>query len=369
MFDTIAQSCEDATQQEMFARVPIKWQVMCSGRKRIDGEHDWYVPENETTASDTRCPYCVRYSISGFTTRNTTHYPYPERPLRSVNCDSAYNPSLFYVMQDGASFCVMDTTRDAPAYIYTDGTQSAGVRQFRVPPLMHYRLKIKCRPRNSLCTDFRVESLFIGNKEVTVVKGVYISVGLTVPLNGFTAGSTQSFKFVADTRKGRSERPALVDRTNVIRMKIQFYHRTEYRPEPTYRLATRGGGHAPTGASVSRSASACVGGRTMSGGQNVKALDTSQTQDTFSAVGEPIALTGQLVCFEPDPVIEAELEREQHLRDLDAEREATLRAHEAVVRAHEATLADIATRRDRVERGEPEYPLTLDDQEKELMDV
>ena len=121
MFDTIAQSCEDATQQAMFSRVPIKWQVMCSGRKRIDGEHDWYVPENETTASDTRCPYCVRYGISGFTTRNTTHYPYPERPLRSVNCDSAYNPSLFYVMQDGASFCVMDTTRDAPACIYTEG--------------------------------------------------------------------------------------------------------------------------------------------------------------------------------------------------------------------------------------------------------
>ena len=189
-------------------------------------------------------------------------------------------------------------------------------------------------------------------------------------MNGFTAGGTESFKFVADTRKGRSEQPALVDRTNVIRMKIQFYHRTKYQPEPTYRLATRGGGDlAPKGAAVSRSASACVGGRTVSGGQNVDALDTSQTQDTFSAVGGPIALTGQLVCFEPDSVIEAEIEREQHLRDLDAEREATLRAHEAVVRVHEATLADIATRRERVDRGEPEHPLTLDDQEKELMDV
>ena len=107
----------------------------------------------------------------------------------------------------------------------------------------------------------------------------------------------------------------------------------------------------------------------MSGEQNVTALDTSQTQDTFDAVGGEIALTGQLVCFEPDWVIKAELEREQHLKDLDAEREATLRAHEAVVRAHEAKLADIATRRERVDRGEPEHPLTLDDQEKELMDV
>ena len=289
--------------------VPLKWLVMCHGRKRIDGEHDWYLPENETTASDTRCPYCVRCGISGFTTRNTTHYPNPKRPLR---CSSAYDPSLFYVMQDGAAFCVMDTTRDAPAYIYTGGTQAAGVRQLLVPAVIHYRLKIKCRPRNSLCTDFRVVSLFIGNKEVTVLKGVFIPVGQAVSVNGFAAGGTHSFKFVADTRKGRSEQPALVDRTNVIRMKIQFYHRTEYQPEPTYRSAMRGGGAVPKGAAVSRSASTCVGGRTVSGEQNVKALDTKKTRDTFDAVGGEIGLMGQLVCFETDAVIEAELEREQH---------------------------------------------------------
>lgn len=236
---------------------------------------------------------------------------------------------------------------------------------------------------------WRILSMRVGRRPVNPFdtrEPVYTTSSATVTIRGYSAGGTESFRFVASTPEEHAAAgapPSGHNEDNIITLRLQLYRversRSSSSSSPGYysvaykragsftvvrraeeeeegeageegtgrssdRTSRRVSSRAPRAAVFGFSAPAARsegsqmlhGGTTASGGEYVEPIYTTSTTDRFVELDKPINITLQLSCWQP----QADIRRDN--------RRAAI--HAAGFDYHSAELAQLDERRERIMR-------------------
>ena len=270
----------------------------------------FYVPEGHDLSSWTACKYC---HDNGFDDR-------PKRPViaeygRRCNCDLATDPHHTRMEHGGLTIEVKVLPyKNVNAMKHKDS--GGGYAAFALSTRTDYSVGIGLTDPGP--GKFFTFSMTVGDKKVDIHPGrtVYFAQSSADPFQveglrmGADSGAGGNFCFVSSSNaeKEAGLAPADENSSNIIRVEAQL-HRVQEDLKPVCLGMTRGLSASPNPAMAPRSAAprpSVTGGATVSGSATVSGVSVVTTNKKYVPFGDPISLTVQLVCLQPDNEKEAD---------------------------------------------------------------
>ena len=323
----------------------------CLGRVRSsDRTRRWYVPPGHKTSTCTYCEECFVRNVKG-TPDELKYTMYTG--LEDCNCDYPRDYSKHGIEKSGVRVIVASKSGEMFKKLDNDVANANGVMHVVVPTCTEYVINVQ---RTDLNTDndnvryLTFVSGSVGSKKITINDGRQIYYGSSIEIKGFSTGSNDSFMFISQSLKEKSEGKSLEgeNETNVITIRVRKYKKRArlynhhepffgsartrggftykgdiYRSRGGDRDGDRGGDRGRGGdtwggdygrdeafdmeveedtkVSLCGTQNSCIsGGATVSGGGYVDHVKTTTTYDTFDQEGEDIEFMIQLVCGQSD---------------------------------------------------------------------
>lgn len=297
----------------------------CPGATKSTKPRDWYIPNGYTSATCTCCNVCFSKYIKN-TQYEGNFRKHPEQ-MNNCNCDFSniyfINDKARTIQRDDVkvsiienynpkSTTVTDTCLIGPNGAITNNLADtiitmSNTATFDLVTNTPYVIQIKKyhHDDNNNNIWYSLKLGKVGNRDIIINNGEQIYYYDSLMIEGFKTGTNDSFLFLSLSEKDVAEGHRLDnnENSNCISLMIQKYRRVARRrpppppPPPPHPALNQKIPY--TNIDFGALASAGQGGSvdgTVSGGQNVNHVETTQTNDIFYQIGEPIEFQIRLTC-------------------------------------------------------------------------
>lgn len=320
----------------------------CVGKRNyhLSSATNWFGFNDRPISRDTRCQYCATHlkmigeaNLYGLASHSS-----------QIDCDSLDDAVVSKLDYNNFLFSVRSPDGQTPFLVHPEKADARrhGVLVVEMPEVQDYAVEIDPRRSAFDADNYYTFDMSVGDRKVVINDGRLIYYNGKTKVSGFTTGTNDSFRFVAEKRRGdfAGESGINAPNTNLITIRVQTFRRERPRrlfmePQPVYRsfgsrgfsygseyesereslprgfsfrsnsLKKKSGSRASAAAASDGaeesfdgspdfgSAPAVTGGSTVSGHQHVSDVSTTTTSDRFVPTGN-FVVTIQLVHFESD---------------------------------------------------------------------
>lgn len=204
----------------------------CVGKRNygLARQTNWFGFRTRPISDDTRCQYCATHLLMKGEPNLYALASFSDR----IDCDSLDDAGLSKLSSNGFLFGVTSPDENVPFLVHPEKAEARrqGVLVVEMPAVQDYSVFID--PQNTRVYDkWYTFEMSVGDRKVLVNGGKTLYYNGRTKVSGFSTGSSDSFRFVAEQKRADFAHEAGINapNTNLITIRVNTFRR-EQKPKP-----------------------------------------------------------------------------------------------------------------------------------------